>query len=72
MTDFLVTHRKDLIVTKNLLKYSVVIGLAFGVCATAHGLAFGHAAPEIDPSLAVSALTLLAGSLAVLRIRHNK
>ena len=60
--------------TKNLLKYSlVVLGIALGTCTAAHGLAFSKLhQPEIDPSLAVSAVTLLAGSLAVLRIRRNK
>lgn len=58
--------------TKNLLKYAfVVLGLALGVCAEAHGLAF-FKAPEVDPSLAVSAFTLLAGTLAVLRVRRKK
>jgi drug/metabolite transporter (DMT)-like permease len=65
--------RKELIVTKNLFKYSVVLGIVFGTCAVAHGLAFGHGStPEIDPSLAISTITLLAGSLAVLRIRRKK
>lgn len=71
IADFLVTTRKELLVTKNLLKSSVVLGIMFGACAAAHGLAFGHG-PEIDPSLAISAITLLAGSLAVLRVRHKK
>lgn len=58
--------------TKNLFKYSlVVLGIALGTCTAAYGMMFKQA-PEIDPSLAVSALTLLAGSLAVLRIRRNK
>jgi hypothetical protein len=51
----------------------LLLGLAFGTCTAAHGLAFGpHPHPEIDPSLAVSALTLLVGSLAVLSIRRKK
>ncbi|MGA3081353.1 MAG: hypothetical protein ABSD44_08225 [Terracidiphilus sp.] len=58
---------------KNLLKYSlVVLGLALGTIGTAHGLAFGHGSPEVDPSLAISALTLLGGTLAVLRVRRGK
>jgi LPXTG-motif cell wall-anchored protein len=28
--------------------------------------------PEVDPSLAISGLTLLAGTLAVLRVRRKK
>ena len=59
--------------TKNLLKYSVVLGIVFGTCAVAHGLAFRFGStPEIDPSLAISAITLLAGAIAVLRIRRSK
>ena len=60
--------------TKNLLKYSIVmLGLALGTCSAAFGLAFkqGHV-PEIDPSLAIGGLTMLAGTIAVLRIRHKK
>jgi hypothetical protein len=58
--------------TKNLLKYALmVLGLALGAATTAHGMVF-YLAPEVDPSLAVSALTLLAGSLAVLRVRRKK
>ncbi|MGO9777265.1 MAG: hypothetical protein ACLQGT_15145 [Terracidiphilus sp.] len=58
--------------TKNLLKYSLlVLGLALGTCVSAHGMVFVHK-PEIDPNLAISGLTLLAGSLAVLRVRRSK
>jgi LPXTG-motif cell wall-anchored protein len=58
--------------TKNLLKYVlIVLGLALGDCTTAHALAF-RLTPEVDPSLAVSGLTLLAGTLAVLRVRRKK
>jgi len=60
----------------NLHRYRCVLmalGLAFCTCNVAHGLVFKpHPHPEIDPSLAISAITLLAGSLAVLRIRRNK
>lgn len=60
--------------TKNLLKYSLlVLGLALGTCVSAHGMVFTHPTkPEIDPSLAISGLTLLAGTLAVLRVRRSK
>ena len=59
--------------TKNLIKYTLVLGIVFGICAPAHVLAFhGQPTPEIDPSLAISAITLLAGSLVILRIRRNK
>jgi len=59
---------------KNYLKYAlVVLGLALGTCASAHGMVFGGSrAPEIDPGLAISAITLLAGSLAVMRARRQK
>lgn len=60
---------------KNLLKYScLVLGFAAGACPAAFGLAFGghQGAPEIDPSLAIGGLTLLAGTIAVLRTRRSK
>ncbi len=58
---------------KILQKYSLVLlGFALCSCTAAHGLAFRPKYPEVDPSLAVSAFTLLAGSLAVLRIRRKK
>jgi len=60
---------------KNYLKYAlVVLGLALGTCASAHGMVFGGGGktPEIDPGLAISAITLLAGSLAVMRARRQK
>ena len=59
---------------KNLLKYSfVVLGLALGTCSAAFGLAFGPGhAPEVDPSLAIGGLTMLVGTIAVLRIRRKK
>jgi hypothetical protein len=58
--------------TKNLLKYVlVVLGLALGTAAAAHGMVL-FKKPEVDPSLAISGLTLLAGTLAVLRVRRNK
>ncbi len=52
----------------------LLLGLVLCTCTAAHGLIlFKHGSrPEIDPSLAVSALTLLAGSLAVLSIRRKK
>jgi hypothetical protein len=60
---------------KNLLMNTlVVLGLALGTCASAYGMVFkgGSPSPEIDPSLAISSLTLLGGALAVLRVRHKK
>jgi hypothetical protein len=59
--------------TKSLLKSALLLlGFALGTCVTADALAFVFPKkPEIDPSLAVSAFTLLAGSLAVLRARSK-
>ncbi|MGA2887266.1 MAG: hypothetical protein ABSE51_04390 [Terracidiphilus sp.] len=61
--------------TKSFIKNAlVVLGLALGTCTAAHALVFNphpHS-PEIDPGLAVSSLTLLAGTLAVLRVRRKK
>lgn len=63
---------------KSLLRFVlIVLGLALCTGTAAHALAFGPCpgcphTPEIDPGLAVSALTLLAGSLAVLSIRRKK
>jgi hypothetical protein len=68
----LANPRKDLHMTKNLLKYSlVVLGLALGACASAHGMVL-FKKPEVDPGLAISGLTLLAGTIAVLRVRRQK
>ncbi|MFZ1086691.1 MAG: hypothetical protein WAN35_17150 [Terracidiphilus sp.] len=57
---------------KNLLMYTfVVLGFALSTCTSAFGMALIHK-PEIDPSLAVSSLTLLGGTLAILRVRRKK
>jgi len=59
-------------VKRNLLKYSVVM-LALGLSTSTSAFAFGKPiVPEVDPSLAIGGLTLLAGTIAVLRIRHKK
>jgi hypothetical protein len=64
---------KDLHVTKIFFKYTLALGIVFGICVPARALAFhGQPTPEIDPGLAISAITLLAGSLVILRIRRNK
>jgi hypothetical protein len=68
-------QQKDLNMTKSPIKSAfLLLGMALGACTAAHGLVlFDHGyRPEIDPSLAVSALTLLAGSLAVLSVRRKK
>jgi hypothetical protein len=62
---------------KNLLMNTlVVLGFVLGTCVSAHGMVFhvnlGTGTPEIDPSLAISGLTLLAGSLAVMRAKRSK
>jgi hypothetical protein len=70
---FLVIPRKELLMMKNYLKFTVVLGIVLSICVPAQGMAFKFThTPEIDPSLAISAITLLAGSLAVLRARRNK
>ena len=71
---------------KNLLQYSCV-ALALALCGTAslsaernspvserrvaHTPRARGAAPEVDPSLAIGGITLLAGSLTVLRARRR-
>ncbi len=58
--------------TKNHLKYSLVmLGLALTTCTTAFAFSKPKV-PEVDPSLAIGGLTLLAGTIAVLRIRRKK
>jgi LPXTG-motif cell wall-anchored protein len=67
--------RKELHVKRDLLKYSVVIlALGLSTCTAAFGFGkpSGPSVPEVDPSLAIGGLTLLAGSIAVLRIRRKK
>jgi uncharacterized membrane protein len=56
------------------LKYALpMLGLVLAASASAHGLAlFKPRLPEVDPSLAVGAFTMLAGSLAVMRARRKK
>ena len=57
-----------------LLKYALpMLGLALATSTSAHAVAFFiPPVPEIDPSLAIGAFTLLAGSLVVLRARRKK
>jgi LPXTG-motif cell wall-anchored protein len=51
-----------------------MLGLALGICPLAFGFALKNhtSVPEVDPSLAIGGLTLLAGTIAVLRIRRKK
>jgi hypothetical protein len=59
---------------KNSIKSaSVMFVMALGICAVAYaGPISKGGAPEIDPSMAVSSLTLLAGAIAVFRVRRKK
>jgi LPXTG-motif cell wall-anchored protein len=57
---------------KSLMKSALVIlGIALCTSSAAYAHSSGYG-PEIDPSLAVGGLTLLAGTLAVLRVRRKK
>lgn len=59
--------------TKSVLKYSfVVLAMVLGICADAHGMVLIRKSPEIDPSMATGAITLLAGAITVLRVRRKK
>ncbi len=70
---------------KNFLKYSLLalaLTLTFNSSAKAEPRGRDHheppickepnTAPEVDPSLAIGGLTLLAGGLTVLRTRRQK
>jgi hypothetical protein len=60
---------------RGFLKYALpVLGLVLGTSTAAHACAFFFPAPgpEVDPSLAIGAFTLLAGTLVVLRARRNQ
>ena len=59
---------------KNLMRDALlVIGFLLASGATANAMALYHLwpVPEIDPSLAVGAVALLAGSIAVLRAQRR-
>ncbi len=62
---------------KNLLKYSLlalVLAVGAGKFAHAtpdHGFNPPPNAPEVDPGMAIGALTLLAGSITVLRSKRR-
>jgi len=58
---------------KNLLMNTlVVLGFALSACVPAMAFTHPGTTPEIDPSLAISGLTLLVGSLAVMRVKRSK
>jgi NADH:ubiquinone oxidoreductase subunit 6 (subunit J) len=55
---------------RNLLKYSLLALIVSFVGSTA---AFGAAGvPEVDPSMAITGVALLAGAVTVLRGRRSK
>jgi LPXTG-motif cell wall-anchored protein len=65
----------------NFLKYALFSALALSVCSQAHAHERGNknnppdcpnTAPEVDPSMAIGGLTLLGGTLTVLRARRTK
>jgi hypothetical protein len=59
-------------VRKNLLKYALLVtGLVLSASTAAQAMMF-RPSPEVDPSLAVGAVTMLAGTLVVLRARRKK
>jgi hypothetical protein len=58
---------------RNWLRIAVILsGFAFGVTASAHAAVLFFPSPEVDPTLAIGALTLVAGTVAVLRARRGK
>ncbi|MGA9243941.1 MAG: hypothetical protein WBW03_18395 [Silvibacterium sp.] len=66
---------------KKLLKYSfLVLALGLGMITAAHAAPTSttstvpkpSTAPEVDPSLAMGGISLVAGTLAVLRARCHK
>ena len=58
---------------RNSLRIVVILsGFAFGVTGVAHAAALFYPTPEVDQTLAIGALTLVAGTVAVLRARRGK
>jgi hypothetical protein len=61
---------------RKFLKYTLIlVGMVLCTCVAANALVFRgpyKSTPEIDSGMAVSAFTLLAGSIAVLRVRRKK
>lgn len=64
-------HGQDRHRNKKMRKLLGVLFLSFSATAVAFG-AVRVAAPELDPSSAMAALTLLGGAVAVLRGRRKK
>jgi hypothetical protein len=54
-----------------ILSPLVLLALVLGTCTIAYADNHRHT-PEIDPSVAVSGLTLLAGTIAAMRVRRKK
>jgi hypothetical protein len=64
--------RKHRIVFRIVL-LAIVLGTGTAAYARPHGGGGGSTGkPEIDPSLAVTSLTMLAGTIATLRVRRKK
>jgi hypothetical protein len=58
---------------RNWRRIAVILsGFAFGLTGAAHAAVLFYPGPEVDPTLAVGALTLVAGTVAVLRARRGK
>jgi hypothetical protein len=58
---------------RNWLRFALFLsGFAFCVTQTAHAAVVFYPTPEVDPTLAIGALTLVAGTVAVLRARRSK
>jgi hypothetical protein len=58
---------------RNWLRIAVILsGFAFGLTGAAHASVLFFPTPEMDPTLAIGALTLVAGTVAVLRARRSK
>lgn len=58
--------------SKRLLTYTMLLlAFALGTTTAASALTL-LPAPEVDPSVAIGAVTMLAGTLAVLRARRKK
>jgi hypothetical protein len=76
------THERERKKLKKLLKYSfLVLALGLGMITAAHAAPTSTTssvpkptskAPEVDPSLAIGGISLVAGTLAVLRARLHK